>query len=71
MTWHYRVLRHLDGSLALHEVYCDEAGQPNGYTEQPVSFCADADEGPAGIIIALELALCDAKGRPVLATSDF
>ena len=51
MSWHYRVLRHPDGSLTLHEVYCDEAGQPNGYTEQPITFYADAHEGPAGIIM--------------------
>jgi hypothetical protein len=71
MSWHYRVLRHPDGSLALHEVYCDEAGQLNGYTKQPISFCADADDGPGGIITALERALSDAKNRPVLAPSDF
>jgi len=32
MSWHYRILRYPDGSLALHEVYCDEAGRPNRYT---------------------------------------
>ncbi|WP_428535077.1 hypothetical protein [Rhodopila sp.] len=71
MTWHYRVLRHPGGLLALHEVYCDEAGRPNGYTGQPMSFCADADDGPDGIITYLERALSDAKNRPILATSDF
>jgi DNA invertase Pin-like site-specific DNA recombinase len=24
-TWHYRVLRYTDGTLALHEVYCAKA----------------------------------------------
>jgi len=45
MSWHYRILRHPDGILALHEVYCDGAGRPNRYTEQPISFAVDADEG--------------------------
>ena len=27
-TWDYRVLRHADGSLAIHEVYYDVAGNP-------------------------------------------
>lgn len=68
MSWHYRVLRHPDGSLALHEVYCDEAGRPHSYTEQPACFVADVEEGLAGIVGALEMALKDARERPILDT---
>ena len=50
MSWHYRIVRHTDGSLGLHEVYCDEAGQPNGFTAEPVSFVSYAEEGAAGIM---------------------
>jgi hypothetical protein len=28
MAWNYRVLRHPDGHLALHEVYYEKAGKP-------------------------------------------
>ena len=65
MTWNYRIVRHPQGWLALHEVYYGEDGQPNGYTENPASFGANEDEGPAGIIAALEMALRDARERPV------
>ena len=65
MSWHYRIVRHTDGSLGLHEVYCDEAGQPNGFTAEPVSFVSYAEEGAAGIIAGLEMALRDARVRPI------
>jgi hypothetical protein len=38
MTWNYRVIRHKEGHLALHEVYYNEAGQPRAYSQQPVTF---------------------------------
>jgi hypothetical protein len=71
MTWHYRVLRHPDGTLALHEVYCDEAGRPNRYTAQPVSFAVDADEGAEALLQAMRCALNDATTRPILDTDSF
>ncbi|MFZ1429986.1 MAG: hypothetical protein WBP58_05190 [Chitinophagaceae bacterium] len=66
MSWSYRILRHPDGTVALHEVYFHEDGQPHSYAEPPASFVLDGDEGPQGIIASLELALRDAKERPVL-----
>ena len=33
MSWSYRIVRHRDGTLALHEVYYDEGGRPYAYTE--------------------------------------
>ena len=65
MTWNYRIVRHPQSWLALHEVYYGEDGQPNGYGENPASFGANEDEGTAGIIRALEMALRDARERPV------
>ena len=70
MSWHYRILRHRDGALALHEVYCNEAGQPNGYTEQPMGFAMDADEGADALRQALRRALNDATNRPILDVAD-
>lgn len=66
MSWSYRILRHPDGSVALHEVYFHEDGQPHSYAEPPASFVLDGDEGPQGIIASLERALRDARERPVL-----
>lgn len=71
MSWHYRVLRHPDGHLALHEVYCDEIGRPHSYTERPIEFVADAEEGLSGIVGSLEMALNDARERPILDTASF
>ena len=65
MTWNYRIVRRPGGWLALHEVHYGEDGQPNSYTENAASFGADEEEGPAGIIRALEMALRDARERPV------
>lgn len=66
MTWNYRIIRRKDGSFGLHEVYYDEAGTPHSMTVDPVGFAADADEGEQGIIASLEIALRDARSRPVL-----
>jgi hypothetical protein len=70
VTWHYRILRHLDGTLALHEVYCDEEGRPNGYSERPISFAVDADEGADALVDAMKMALHDAINRPILDVSE-
>lgn len=66
MTWNYRILQDDDGNLSLHEVFYDSAGNPKGYTENPVTFVAASDEGVESIVQALEMALKDAKERPVL-----
>ena len=71
MAWSYRVLRHEDGTFALHKVYDDETGEPRAYTAEPIGFCVDEEEGPEGIIASLEMALRDICERPVLDTSAF
>ncbi|MFT4055201.1 MAG: hypothetical protein QM681_11905 [Novosphingobium sp.] len=70
MTWNYRVIDH-GHSLSLHEVHYDEAGQPNAYTTEPVTFVCDPEDGAAGLIGSLERALVGAKALPVLKPSDF
>lgn len=70
MHWNYRVLRHEDGTLALHEVFYDEDGKPSMYTNDPISFAVDADEGLSALTEALERALHDARERPVLDVSE-
>lgn len=40
-TWDYRVLRHADGSLAIHEVYYDEAGSPESCTVDAADVAGD------------------------------
>ena len=66
MTWSYRIMKHSDGWLGLHEVFYDDDGKVNGWTEEAVKFVAWEDEGPAGIIKSLEMALADAKNLDVL-----
>jgi hypothetical protein len=71
MTWNYRVIRHDEGHLALHEVYYDDDGKPNRVTTEPVTFVAESDDGITGLINSLELALNDARERPALDFSMF
>jgi len=68
MSWNYRVCRYPQGGVGLHEVYYDEAGNMNGWTEKPVGF-ADGDDDGDGLeqlIGSLERALKDARERPIL-----
>lgn len=70
MAWNYRVVRFEEEGrepwLALHEVYYDENGRPNGWTKNPCSFGCDDDEGVDGIRKILVMALSDAFMREVL-----
>lgn len=71
MTWNYRIVRSetKDGPMwALHEVYYDDDGHAIARTADPTDF--GSDEGPEGVIVSLEMALSDAKGRPVLPDSE-
>jgi len=68
MSWSYRIVKRPLGDgdgdyFALCEVYYDEGGNPTGVTHDPISFVAD---DAADLIASLELALNDAKNRPVL-----
>jgi len=71
MTWNYRVLRYADGTLALHEVYYDKDDRPCSYTENPISFVVEADEGLEGLVGSLQMALHDATERSILDVAYF
>lgn len=66
MTWNYRIVRYKSGdAYGLHEVYYNKSGEACGMTENCATFGCDAEEGPDGITASLELALKDARTRPV------
>ena len=66
MTWSYRIVKYRNGAcFGLHEVFYDAAGLAESMTTEAVGFVADADEGPAGVVRSLEMALRDATSRPV------
>lgn len=75
MTWDYRVIEFVDPSSmepwrAIHEVFYDENGKPNGYAENPAGIVWDTDVGdgePTRIIERLAMAL----RFPVLVERDF
>jgi hypothetical protein len=72
-TWNYRVVKHPQGHMALHEVHYED-GKPTGMTNDPITFGTDAyivsesgDEAARQeVISALEMALRDAKKHPVV-----
>ena len=37
MSWNYRIMKYEDGSLGIHEVFYDEEGDVQGWTENAVS----------------------------------
>ena len=71
MSWNYRIIRHGNGSYALHEVYYDDYGNPEMYTTEPITFVADSDEDPGVIARMLAQAQLDVLSLPVLDQSDF
>lgn len=66
MYWNYRIVRYADGNLGLHEVYYDEHDKPVSRTEDAPGFTCGEEEGEAAIVASLEMALRDARNRPVL-----
>ena len=72
MAWNYRILHdEVNDTFNLHEVYYDPEGHPNGYTEQAITFGCGSDEGAAGAIASLKMALADVERLPVLKKLDF
>ena len=59
MTWNYRIIHYKDGGYGLHEVFYNEEGSIDGWTEQPIDFVCGEDEGLQGVKESLELALED------------
>ena len=76
MTWNYRIIYHSPetvievGWYALHEVYYDRKGKPDGWTKDAITFVSDEEEGPDGVRKSLAMALADAVRLPVLMIHD-
>jgi len=69
MSWNWRLLAHeLDGDVffQIHEVYYDEFGNPNGYTQNPVSVGSETVEGVKWVLD--EMVAC--LGKPTLCAGD-
>jgi hypothetical protein len=69
--WNYRLIHH-DGEpqwIGLHEVYYAD-GEVDSWTIEPVSFSCDyEDDGKNSLIKSLEMALNDARNKPMLTLS--
>ena len=64
MTWNYRLVQYADNAgYGLHEVYYNKAGEPTDRTSDPIGFVGDT---PEEVIKSMEVALKDAKERPLL-----
>jgi hypothetical protein len=70
MGWNHRVMRHEDGRLAVHEVFYDKAGRPEGYSAEPATFGLPEDNLNL-LILNLLNAARNARTLPVLEPEDF
>lgn len=74
MSWNYRVIEfvtvHNEPWRAIHEVYYDAEGNPNGYGEEPAVVIADGDELDNGLGKVLDMMRL-ALSKPVLVHTDF
>lgn len=45
MSWNYRIIRHIpekgEAYLAVHEVFYDDDGEPDGCTENPIQIIGE------------------------------
>jgi hypothetical protein len=64
-SWGYRIIRDKNGDLSLHEISHNGCAIV-GYTSEPATFTAYADEGRKGLVRTLKQALREAKANPVL-----
>jgi len=63
--WNYRIID-FGTHKALHEVYYDDAGNPDGWTENPAHFVCDDEEDWTSITNQLAMAAYSAARQPVL-----
>lgn len=77
MTWNYRVILFANKAdpadspyYAIHEVYYDEHGKPNGYSVDYATVNWDEDEG-VEVGHKIVQAMLVAFAKPVLLASDF
>ncbi len=70
MSWNHRLLAHKDGEdyyYQIHEVYYDEKGKPNGYTERGISVGGDNLEGVNWVLDRMRECL----NKPILSVDNF
>jgi hypothetical protein len=65
--WNYRLLRHSDGCLAIHEAYYNTEGHPTSATERPVGIVGDDVEEVRRVLEMMARSL----GEPVLDYQSF
>ena len=69
MTWNYRIIHYKDGGYGLHEVFYKKEGKIDGWTQQPINFVCEEEEGSQSIMESLWVALKDCS-LPVLEEKD-
>ena len=70
MSWNYRILAHEDGDdlfFQIHEVYYDEEGKVNGYTENGVIVGAESIEGINWVLDKMK----ECANKPILSVHNF
>lgn len=73
MSWNYRVMYFPDAPepyYAVHEVYYDDFGLPNGYAENAASIAWEVDEGIAAGSKIVDM-MRQAFQKPALRPEDF
>jgi len=83
LTWNYRILKRDSdyngqtfSTWAMHEVYYNKDGKPEGYTEDPITFIVDDlsmgkdFDGEEELVKSLQMAYEDAINKPVLIVKD-
>ncbi len=73
--WNYRVIEFVDPKegqwRAIHEVYYDDNGKPEGYTAIPAQLLAFHDSGESRDLRWILDRMREALDRPVLTERDF
>lgn len=66
MSWNYRILvseTNGEDYYAIHEVFYDDGGNPNGWTQEPIDFGGDS---VLSVYSALRMAYLDIRRYPPL-----
>ena len=75
MGWDYRVIEFVDPDsgpwFAIHEVFYDDAGIPNSYTEAPARVVSCDDGGNDKPLVWVIDRMREALDKPVLRETDF
>lgn len=56
-SWHYQLMRHKDGSLAVHEYYPSDGGA--GWTKEPISIVSIVEDDVEDVKKMLQMMLND------------